>query len=184
MRAMALHKCVRRNDEASPRLAPKRGHERFDFGIAMNGRRDQRHLERASRCLESGQDIQPATGSRIGIENGCDPPDTGRNLHLPAIAASWLIKPVIFPPGRDRLATKPSPTGSETDANTIGITRVSRWNAAVGGVPCARITSGCRSSNSFADIRMRSTLPPPQRTSMRKLLLLIQPNFASSCVNS
>src|SRR5215471_18176366 len=70
------------------------------------------------------------------------------------------MKPVRFPPGRDRLSTKPTPTGSETTANTIGIVRVSRRNAAVAGVPCARMTSGCRSSNSFADIRIRSAGGP------------------------
>jgi len=37
-----------------------------------------------------------------------------------------LMKPVIFPPGRVKLATKPAPTGSETTTNTIGIVRVSR----------------------------------------------------------
>ena len=40
------------------------------------------------------------------------------------------MKPVIFPPGRGRPATKPVPTGSPTFANTIGIVRVSRWIAA------------------------------------------------------
>ena len=54
--------------------------------------------------------------------------------HLPAIDASRLMKPVIFPPGRGRPATKPAPTGSETPTNTIGIVRVSRWSAAVTGV--------------------------------------------------
>src|SRR5262249_29528555 len=55
-----------------------------------------------------------------------------------------------FPPGRGRLVTNPSPTGSATAANTIGIVRVSRWSAAVTGVVFARITSGCKPTNSFA----------------------------------
>jgi hypothetical protein len=41
--------------------------------------------------------------------------------HLPPISPSVKTKPVIFPPGRERLSTKPSPTGSETAPNTIGI---------------------------------------------------------------
>ena len=94
-----------------------------------------------------------------------------------------MMKPVRFPPGRGKLATKPSPTGSETAANTIGIVRVSRWSAAVTGVEVARITSGCRSTNSFANIRIRSTLPPAQRTSIRMLRPSVQPNSASPCVN-
>src|ERR1700681_3339640 len=71
--------------------------------------------------------------------------------HLPAIAASWLMKPVILPPGRGRLSTKPSPTGSAVGAKTIGIVRVSRWSAAVTGVEFARIMSGCRSGGDAED---------------------------------
>ena len=48
--------------------------------------------------------------------------------HLPPNVSSTLVNPVTLPPGRDRLATKPSPTGSETTTNVIGIVRVSlRW---------------------------------------------------------
>jgi hypothetical protein len=69
---------------------------------------------------------------------------------LAVIADSDVKKPVIFPPGWGSPATKPSPTGSVTVTNTIGIVRVSRWSAAVAGVPCARITSGRKATNSFA----------------------------------
>jgi hypothetical protein len=41
--------------------------------------------------------------------------------NLPASDASMLMKPVMFPPGRGRLATNPLPTGSTTSTNTIGI---------------------------------------------------------------
>jgi hypothetical protein len=41
---------------------------------------------------------------------------------------------------------------------------VARWSAAVLGVPYERIMSGCRSTNSFANVFIRSTLPAPQRT--------------------
>src|SRR5215831_17124967 len=75
---------------------------------------------------------------------------------LAVIADSDVKKPVIFPPGCGSPATNPSPTGSETVTNTIGIVRVSRWSAAVTGVPCARITSGCRATNSLAKTDGRS----------------------------
>jgi hypothetical protein len=52
---------------------------------------------------------------------------------LAPIAASDVKKPVIFAPGRERAATNPSPTGSVTTTNTMGIVRVSRWSAAVTG---------------------------------------------------
>ena len=62
----------------------------------------------------------------------------------------------------------PSPTGSETTTNTIGIALVSRWSAAVTGMLDAKITSGRRPTNSFANIRIRSILPAAQRTSMHR----------------
>jgi penicillin-insensitive murein DD-endopeptidase len=54
--------------------------------------------------------------------------------HLPPISGSKLLKPVMLPPGRDRLATKPSPTGSATTAKTIGMVAVARLSAAITGV--------------------------------------------------
>ena len=43
--------------------------------------------------------------------------------HLPVSENSTLVNPVTLPPGRARLSTKRSPTGSETTVNTIGIVR-------------------------------------------------------------
>jgi hypothetical protein len=40
---------------------------------------------------------------------------------LPAIVGSSVVKPVALPPGRERLATKPLPTGSATMAKRIGM---------------------------------------------------------------
>src|SRR4051794_32942689 len=41
------------------------------------------------------------------------------STHLPAIVDSRLVKPVTLPPGRSRLARKPSPTGLETFAKMM-----------------------------------------------------------------
>ena len=41
--------------------------------------------------------------------------------HFPPNVGSLEVNPVIMPPGRARLATKPLPTGSETLTKTIGI---------------------------------------------------------------
>src|SRR6266567_3221454 len=51
--------------------------------------------------------------------------------HLPASEDSTLVNPVTLPPGRAKLSTKRSPTGSETIVNTIGIVRVCFKSAAV-----------------------------------------------------
>src|SRR6516225_6547585 len=71
--------------------------------------------------------------------------------HLPPSEPSKAWKPVTFPPGRARLATKPLPTGSETVAKTMGMVRVCCRSAAVVGVTDERIRSGCRATSSFAN---------------------------------
>src|SRR6266446_5584507 len=75
------------------------------------------------------------------------------STHLPLIGASILIKPVALRPGRDRPATNPSPTGSPTLKKTMGIVEVCCSSAAVVGVLCPSIKSGCSavvsSSRSF-----------------------------------
>ena len=62
-----------------------------------------------------------AMGGEISFNN---------STHLPAIAGSTALKPVILPPGWARLAPKPAPIGSATVTNTIGIVGVS-WARAL-----------------------------------------------------
>jgi len=63
------------------------------------------------------------------------------------------VKPVAFPPGRGRLATKPEPTGSITPTNTIGTIGVARFSASTAAVVAARMTLGARVTNSVAYLR-------------------------------
>jgi hypothetical protein len=49
--------------------------------------------------------------------------------HFPAKPNSEVINPVVLPPGRARLATRPPPTGSVTLANTIGTLLVALCSA-------------------------------------------------------
>src|SRR5262249_11801437 len=49
----------------------------------------------------------------------------GSSSQLPLKLLSNCMKPDAFPPGRDRLSTKPEPTGSGTIAKMIGTVRVS-----------------------------------------------------------
>jgi hypothetical protein len=46
------------------------------------------------------------------------------STHFPPMVVSKFVKPVVLPPGRARLATKPRSTGSLTPVKTIGIVRV------------------------------------------------------------
>jgi hypothetical protein len=71
-----------------------------------------------------------------------------RSSHLPAIDASWLMKPVRLPPGCLMLATKPCATGSETDTKTTGTVLVASRITVRLIVVEARITSGISPINS------------------------------------
>ena len=104
--------------------------------------------------------------------------------HLPPNVSSTLVNPVTLPPGRDRLATKPSPTGSETTTNVIGIVRVSLKSAAVTGVVRARITSGCSSTSSFAKVRIWPTSPAAHRYSNCTLPPAVHPSCWSPSRNA
>jgi hypothetical protein len=73
--------------------------------------------------------------------------------HLLVMPSSYCNRPVRLPPGRDKLATKPETIGSATPAKTIGIVLVSGCMAAVAGVDCVMITSGCSATSSLASKR-------------------------------
>ena len=70
--------------------------------------------------------------------------------HFPLRLYSNALKPVVLPPGRAKLATKPAPTGSITFANTIGTVRVTRCSAATFTLAEAKMTSGASATNSTA----------------------------------
>jgi hypothetical protein len=97
--------------------------------------------------------------------------------HLLPMAASKLMKPVILPPGRARLCTKPGPIGSDTATKMIGTLSV------VVGVPKVTISSGRRTSNSCSSER-RSARSLAARMSMRTFWRSIQPSAPSLSVNA
>jgi hypothetical protein len=71
-------------------------------------------------------------------------------------SASIIDSPVTFPPGWDRFATKPNPTGSATMAITMGMVDVARRAAWVAGVVSATITSTFLSTRSAANCGSRA----------------------------
>jgi hypothetical protein len=72
------------------------------------------------------------------------------STHLVPSENSNTEKPVMFAPGRDKLATKPWPSGSVTVRNTIGMERVACRRPLADGVEWATNTSGCSPTSSFA----------------------------------
>jgi ABC-type uncharacterized transport system substrate-binding protein len=64
----------------------------------------------------------------------------------------------MFPPGRERPATKPLPTGSATRVKMIGIAVVSRCNSAKAVLDATTTTSGVERTNSAAEAFTRSAV--------------------------
>jgi hypothetical protein len=76
-------------------------------------------------------------------------------------------RPVVFPPGRPRLATNPLPTGSLEVGIMMGIVVVAFCAALMTGVPDATMTSTLRLINSVASKASR----PLQETNAPSVLL-------------
>src|SRR5262249_31611261 len=68
--------------------------------------------------------------------------------HFAPIAYSNAVNPVVLPPGRAKLLTKPAPTGSGAATKTTGTERVAPCNALTPTAPSASMTSGMSATNS------------------------------------
>jgi hypothetical protein len=133
---------------------------------------------RERRCwplLSSGGDVGRAVDRRRISATAPRVLERGRQIEgpapvrLPAIVGSILVKPVMLPPGRGKLATKPLPTGSETITKTMGMVRVCCCKLAVVGVLCETMRSGCSAISSFANRCINAASDAAQRMSMRTL---------------
>ena len=140
--------------------------------------RDGFQPERNGRCFDFGTFHH---GGPIG--------DLGENRHLanagndfrsswsrlPARSVTWVERPVTVPPGRARLVTRPSPTGSRPIANTIGMTGVACFTTGT-AVLVVTMTSTLLPASSAAISLRRSLLPSAQRYSIVTVRPSIQPS--------
>ena len=94
-----------------------------------------------------------------------------------------VLTPVMFPPGRPRLATNPSAMGSKSSAMTIGIVDVMSLAARVAKGPPVTITSTPSRTSSAACAWSRSTLPALHRYSRLRFVPSTYPNSRSPCTN-
>src|SRR6478609_1003413 len=81
-----------------------------------------------------------------------------------------LATPVKLPPGRARLATIPSPTGSMTKAKTTGVTTPACFSARTAGEVSAMITSGFLAARSATSASSRLASPSAPSTSITAVL--------------
>ena len=75
---------------------------------------------------------------------------------FPASSGAIWDKPVMFLPGRARLATNPEPTGSLSSAITMGIVTVAALAGRVDAAPAVTIASTLRRTSSAARSGSRS----------------------------
>src|SRR5262249_28727286 len=128
------------HDQAAARGAREGRDGAFDLtGIAHVDRSDL-HLERRRGGLDiahwAGQEGTPefrSTATRVAPGAIC----LSTSSHLALRLYSSAMKPVALPPGRARLSTKPAPTGSVAEANTIGTMRVACINGPTTELPPA-----------------------------------------------
>ena len=86
---------------------------------------------------------------------------------FPLSSGRCADNPVMFPPGRARLATNPFPTGSASCAITMGIDVVASFVTRVGSGPEVTMTSTLRRISSLASAGRRSSFPSAYRYSRR-----------------
>ena len=104
---------------------------------------------------------------RLGMKDRHDAGQVRRGLfqYLEPLAghrASVPAKPVMLPPGRARLATNPSPTGSPTPTNTIGTFPAIGLSTASARLLNTMMTSGENASSSATTVAIcvRPASPP------------------------
>ena len=103
---------------------------------------------------------------------------------LAARSLAWFDRPVTFPPGRERLATRPVPTGSPATGKTIGMTEVACFAASAASVPTAKMTSTLTRMNSAVISAKRSGRPSAHRYSITTVRPSIQPNSRSRWIKA
>src|SRR5229473_2894892 len=92
-------------------------------------------MARAASCMTRNW---PSNAGKFGLKRtpivaACGTSSRNRPSRLGSSAALKLLIPVMFPPGRLRLATKPRSTGSPPNVETIGIVAVAALAASAAG---------------------------------------------------
>ena len=120
-------------------------------------------VARASRTSVTVLGLRACANMPIGAL-----PDTSEANNSSRFATSLLernVTPVTFAPGRLKLWTNPTSTGSTPVTNTTGIVAVAALAAKAGGVVFATSTVTCSRTSSAAKIDRRSSWPSANRYS-------------------
>ena len=94
------------------------------------------------------------------------------------------MKPVTLPPGRAKARDEAAADRIGDLANTMGMVRVCCSSAAVVGVVCERMRSGCSATSSLRESLSRLRVERAQRVSIRMLRPSVHPSFWSPSRNA
>src|SRR5215207_2969266 len=116
LHAMGVHEGIRHHDKAAIRRTSLCCYGRCELRCVAYRRRDRLHVEVRRGSFEGVQKVF-GISRRDRIKQDQDPIDVRRNSlsssnHLLTNVGSIETKPVTLPPGWEKLATKPLPTGS------------------------------------------------------------------------
>src|SRR5215510_318587 len=107
-----------------------------------------------------------------------------RSTRFPLISGARVDNPVMFPPGRARLATNPFATGSLSCVMTIGIVAVAFLAGPVAPKPPVTMISTLRRASSAASAGRRSFFPSADRHSMIMFFPSTYPSSRRPCRNA
>src|SRR5262249_53184811 len=151
--------CVRRDEQTFNALRAERCEGRIKLVGSANLHRHEQDAERLGAIL-----VSRSCGTCSWFVTLTSKPKRARwgnisrskSICLEASISAKFARPVTLPPGCERLATNPKPTGSAPEAMTIGIALVAFRTARLAGSGVETITRGLRRTNSFAKSGSRS----------------------------
>ena len=122
---------------------------------------------------------KPPGCQRTAIRLACGTIALSSSMRLATSPAARVVTPVMFPPGRARLATRSLPTGSATKVKTMGMVVVACLAARAASVVNVTMTSGLSRTSSAASAGSSSSRPAAQRWSTTRLCPSTQPSSRS-----
>src|SRR5215470_13148875 len=123
---------VRQDDE--PIRTPSRHHRKSRLDLTGITRPDGLKRQPPGCCFGRSQLLCVSWIGRIGFQRMPTRDNFGTtslrsSSCFPTSSSEMMVGPVMFPPGRAKLAMSPTATGSTVPDATIGITLVARWAA-------------------------------------------------------
>src|SRR5262249_47087143 len=171
-RAVGLSKGRSHGDKTAGTFSRHRRERSLEVLDGLRGHQDKLYTELFASVLDrlhAGMWDGVVGFQRTPIRTACGTVSCNISRSLVMRSVRRIDNPVMFPPGRARLATCPTPTGSAWFENTIGIVLVACRAGSTKVEELAKMTSTFMRTNSAASSGSWSTLSA-QRNSIRMSL--------------